>query len=238
MAKKKVKPTYIPKEQRKASAKAKKPPMAPEMKRNLIIGGSVLVVALILFAVFYHGDNLPVKNGQVEAGDNWIVSNLSTSSAKRYYKLGEVNAVAGFTRNTESSSKTDTNETDFVFAPDDEASPIKQVYITGVKEKPRAMAEAVQPQFVSFYGEGVGEVKTTEINEREAVYFVSNMTETTETAEKQTQSLTCYLPAVRNASILISVMTTEVTEESPALTDEELLEVARTFAKSIVFETK
>lgn len=231
-----VKPKYVTKEVRK---KLEKEPMSRELKYGLAIGAAVLVLAVILFAVFYNDGSLPVKNGTVVVdGDSWIVSNLGSSSAKRYYKLGEITAIEGFAADPAQTVKSDTNEKDHWFVPDDENSQITHYYVTGVKQRPADMAAEVQSSFAQMYGgEGISEVMTATVGGYETTYFTAITVDTTSEpgVEKTTQMLCLYLPSIRDTSILVSVMLS-VTEERPALSNEALLEFADRVVSKIVVE--
>lgn len=241
MAKRKkriVKPRYVTREERK---KQSKKPMSKEFKVGLIVCGAALALAIVLFMVFYHGDSLPVKNGEVVVeGDNWIVANLASGNAKRYYKLGEVNAAEGFVADPEQTVKSDTNEKDYWFVPDDESSQITHYYVCGVNQPPAKMVADVRASFVGMYGEEtVSDISTATVGGHEASYFSAITVDTTTdpTAEKTTQMLCLYLPAIRDASILVSVML-DVTEDMPALADAELLDLAERIVSGISIEQK
>jgi len=155
---------------------------------------------------------------------------------KRYYKLGEVGPLEGYEARGD-STKSDPNETDFWFEPIDPDSQIKSYYITGVKNSPAKMMESVHPMFLSMYGEeSVSEVLTAEIAGREATYFFVETENEAENRVQRTQILNMYLPAIRNAAVLISI-SVNVTEEAPALPYDTLLSLAQEIAGTIGFES-
>ena len=234
MAKKKRKPVYVPKEKRP------KKPMQKAQKRNLLIGIGAAALALLLLFVFYNDGSLRSWFGNISAQDNWIVVNArERGQGSKYYKLGEVGAIEGFTWKPDESIKTDKNEQDFYFRPDDGTSRVSLAYIGGVRLKPAAMAEEVHASFLQMYGEeNVGAIKTGTLSGREATYFVTLSTEKQEDGtEKKTQQLTCYLPAVRDLSVLIT-LSLQVNDELPPLPDEEVLARAEPFAAAITFAEK
>ncbi|MCL1963971.1 MAG: hypothetical protein FWF69_02790 [Firmicutes bacterium] len=229
-----VKPVYVTKAER-LKAKKKSKPMSRELRIGLIAGAAVLALAVILFAVLARAGSLPVKGGVVQKEANWIVSNLAESGA-RYYKLGEVEGIAGFERREE-TLRFDPNESDFWFRPTDPDSQVKQYYITGVKTAPAQTVEKVYPDFVVQYGEErVTQAKTASVAGREAMYFiVDSAYETEEGGVRHEQALIMYIPAIRSASVMLHV-TLDVTEEKPALSEDALLALAEEIAGRIVPE--
>ena len=242
-SKKHTKPTYVPKAEREAQkkreAKKNKPPMPKARRLALIIGGSALALALILLAIFYHGDNLRVKNGEVVlGGDNWIVSNLSTSGAKRYYKLGESNALPGYVWDEENNIKSDKNERAYWYVAEEENSPMPHYYVSGVAQPTKAFVEETQSRFVGMYGEeSVSAVREIIVDGRTGWYFVTLSVNEAVTPEKTTQEITCYFPTIRNSSILISASLL-VTDELPERDQATIEELLGTLAGTIVFEEK
>ena len=173
MAKKKkiVKPHYIPKDQRK-----KNKPMAKETKILILGICAAVIVAAVLFAIFYDDGSLPVRDGVVVTeGDNWIVGNLGTSSSPKYYKFGELTPLEGFTEDPDMSVKSDDNVKDYWFAADDESQEISAYYVCAVAQEPEQIAQTVHDQYIAFYGEGgsVGDVQSITLNGLEGAYFTS-----------------------------------------------------------------
>ncbi len=281
MAKKKkiVKPHYIPKDQRK-----KNKPMAKETKILILGICAAVIVAAVLFAIFYDDGSLPVRDGVVVTeGDNWIVGNLGTSSSPKYYKFGELTPLEGFTEDPDMSVKSDDNVKDYWFAADDESQEISAYYVCAVAQEPEQIAQTVHDQHIAFYGEGgsVGDVQSITLNGLEGAYFTSLFSqavveetepeatdatadgaqqetepeatdatadgaqeetsaeteETEETVYEQTQSVVCYLPAIRGNSVLISLQV-DISETKPALTEEQSAAWLQKIADTLVLETE
>ncbi len=281
MAKKKkiVKPHYIPKDQRK-----KNKPMAKETKILILGICAAVIVAAVLFAIFYDDGSLPVRDGVVVTeGDNWIVGNLGTSSSPKYYKFGELTPLEGFTEDPDMSVKSDDNVKDYWFAADDESQEISAYYVCAVAQEPEQIAQTVHDQYIAFYGEGgsVGDVQSITLNGLEGAYFTSLFSqavveetepeatdatadgaqqetepeatdatadgaqeetsaeteETEETVYEQTQSVVCYLPAIRGNSVLISLQV-DISETKPALTEEQSAAWLQKIADTLVLETE
>ncbi len=281
MAKKKkiVKPHYIPKDQRK-----KNKPMAKETKILILGICAAVIVAAVLFAIFYDDGSLPVRDGVVVTeGDNWIVGNLGTSSSPKYYKFGELTPLEGFTEDPDMSVKSDDNVKDYWFAADDESQEISAYYVCAVAQEPEQIAQTVHDQYIAFYGEGgsVGDVQSITLNGLEGAYFTSLFSqavveetepeatdatadgaqqetepeatdtpadgaqeetsaeteETEKTVYEQTQSVVCYLPAIRGNSVLISLQV-DISETKPALTEEQSAAWLQKIADTLVLETE
>lgn len=281
MAKKKkiVKPHYIPKDQRK-----KNKPMAKETKILILGICAAVIVAAVLFAIFYDDGSLPVRDGVVVTeGDNWIVGNLGTSSSPKYYKFGELTPLEGFTEDPDMSVKSDDNVKDYWFAADDESQEISAYYVCAVAQEPEQIAQTVHDRYIAFYGEGgsVGDVQSITLNGLEGAYFTSLFSqavveetepeatdatadgaqqetepeatdtpadgaqeetsaeteETEETVYEQTQSVVCYLPAIRGNSVLISLQV-DISETKPALTEEQSAAWLQKIADTLVLETE
>ena len=135
-------------------------PLTQKEKRLILIGIGVLVLAAILFAIFYDDGSLPMRGEDVvtegaqqmlsyavdsETGEraaepsesdvavlntNWLITDLGSSSKPKYYKLAEISLPDGFYRRQD-TNKSD-QETDFWFYPEDEAaSSLDFVYFSG-----------------------------------------------------------------------------------------------------------
>ena len=101
-------------------------------KRDIIIL-CVIVAALIVGAILlfsYDDGALKVNNGSVvDLGDNWVVVNGAASGGHRYYKLAELGDIEGYTRGSLPSN--DANIAVFTYTPDDEASPVDSITVSG-----------------------------------------------------------------------------------------------------------
>ena len=101
-------------------------------KRDIIILcviiAAIIVGAILLFS--YDDGALKTNNGSiVDLGDNWVVVNGASSGGHRYYKLAEVGEIEGYTRGSLPTS--DANVTVFTYTPDDEASPVDSITVSG-----------------------------------------------------------------------------------------------------------
>lgn len=170
--KKKVRPQYV------AKANRKKEPMPKKLKIGLWAGSGILVLGLLLFLILYDDGSLSVRdNVIVDKQDNWIISKLAVARGEKYYKLGEISsALEGFEIDPTVSIKSDENESTFWYTPKNEDCQVEYYYITGVSSSISEMVEFLPQQLAIFSPDSVvGEVKTAVVAAREASYFlVSN----------------------------------------------------------------
>ena len=101
-------------------------------KRDIIMLCILLAVvavgAILLFS--YDDGGLKTKGGQiVDAGENWLIVNGAASGGKRYYKVGEVGELEGFTREGE-PVLTDANLQSFRYTPEDESGALRSISIS------------------------------------------------------------------------------------------------------------
>ena len=168
---KKVRPHYV------AKANRKKEPMSKKEKIGWIAGCGLLLLGVILFIVLYDDGSLPVRDGVIaKKQDNWIVSKLQTARTSKYFKLGEVLAAEGFEDDPEKSAalKSDANETGFWYNPVDSDSQMDNYYITGVASSVEDMVQNLPLQFAAYFPESqFSEPKTAEIAGVQAQYLIA-----------------------------------------------------------------
>ena len=117
---------------------------------------AVLIIGYVLLRDLFDG-SLKVTDGKVQAEENWIVVNTGTSSSPKYYKLGEVSPVDGYTMKRESLTGDD-NAPTFVYTPEGESA-VEDVTILAAKGGAEEMASKVLTNYASFLQNAVpGEV--------------------------------------------------------------------------------
>ena len=252
MAKKKKvyrkKPPYNPNK-----AAPKKPPMSKQTKLALMISAGVLVLAVILFAIFYSDGSLPVKKVlegegaqattknvvQVPEGENWLIINKGTSSKPKYYKLGSIDLPDTYRTDEEWSVGSDSNIKQYHLLPNDEASPIKYVHIQGVNKPANEIAPEAHSSYGSFYAESEAtDIAEVDFDGVTATWFAAKFgAQEQDGLTKYHQSLTLYLPAVHEGCVLINIMA-PLTGMDDVLQADMMLEIAREAAASITLDTK
>ncbi|MDR0929710.1 MAG: hypothetical protein LBM74_08405 [Oscillospiraceae bacterium] len=232
MAKQKhVKPQYVP----RANRPNKKPYLPKARKIELAIVAGVLVLAAVLFFIFYDDGSLPMKDGVAQREDHWIIQNLGDTQNPKYYKLGEYTVPEGYYRDTVSSTSTNLNRVEFYLRPVDAGGALKYGYVVGVTLPPEEMAVRGHGALLTFdpVSNVVSEISHTELNGIPAPYF-TNLITNQDTGEVNKQ-LNAYLPAPRNAGIMVSISML-VNEEFPEPSDEEMLKRVEFFAATLKVE--
>ncbi len=126
----------------------------------------VLVAAVVVGAIFlfrYDDGALKVQDGKVVAeGDNWLIVNGSnTRGGRRYYKLGEVGELEGYTREAQ-PSLTDANVTEHVFTAQDEAAAVDTVTISASHATAQALSAYAADTMRALQGAEVTDVRQEE----------------------------------------------------------------------------
>ena len=209
-----------------------------------ILLAAVIVGAILLFT--YDDGALKVKDGSiVDPGENWLIVNGSASGGRRYYKLGEVGDIEGYTRTTEPVTGDD-NLCFFKYTPDDETDPVTSVNVNCTAAKPdraasyyQSLFKALEPSDVAT--ETVGGAECSWFTYRSSYYAKDaegeEATDETEASDEENrepnhfeQAMHAYYAAPHNSSIGITVQVT-VDSEEQYLTDEALKEiVAKTYS--------
>lgn len=152
-------------------------------KEIAILIGIVLaiVLAIVLFNVFYDDGSLEIKDGQVVAEnlENSIVYNFGTGDAPKYYKLGEIGEIEGYTRQLWENSA-DALVRRYTYTPSDEASPIEAVTVSGALVGPEDLANSMLNYTIGSDPES--EVTQQEIGGRTAYLHTYTTTSTDEEA--------------------------------------------------------
>ena len=130
----------------------------------IVILAALAAAAIALFS--YDDGALKVKDGAVvTGGDNWLIVNGSnTRGGTRYYKLGEIGELDGYTRTTQYIG-TDSNIPEFSFAPQAEGDGIDSVGVTTSHNGAAALASYASGTFSAMGNYEVGEVQTLELDD-------------------------------------------------------------------------
>ena len=133
-----------------------------------------LVVALAIGAFFlfrYDDGALKVRGGSVVTeGDNWLIVNGSNTRGKpRYFKLGEMGEIDGYTREAKSIS-TDANIPEYDFAPEADNG-VSSITVTTSHSEPDALAKYAVSMLGEMQGTDIGEIQTAQLGGREVTYF-------------------------------------------------------------------
>jgi len=125
---------------------------------GIVVAAIILVVVGYLFLRNYFDGSLRTHGGKVHSDADWIVVNTGTTDKPKYFKLGTVSDVDGYTRKNENYSG-DANVPTFIYTPNDTASTIENVTILAAKGQAEEMANKVSANYTSYLQNAVpGEI--------------------------------------------------------------------------------
>ena len=151
---------------------AKKPYLS---KRDIAIL-CVLIVAVAIGAILlfrYDDGALKLKDGAVVTeGDNWLIVNGSNVRGRaRYFKLGEMGEIEGYTREAHGII-TDANVPEYAFTPVDEAAGITSITATASHSGAEALAKFGTESLAAIEGTSVGDTVEADINGHAVQYYI------------------------------------------------------------------
>lgn len=150
----------------------KKPYLSKKEIWTLCVLAALLAVGA--FFLFRYDDGaLKVQDGAVVTdGDNWLIVNGSnTRGGRRYYKLGEVGEIDGYSRE-KSPLETDANLAEYAFTPQGGDDGLRAT--VGCSHNPaKAMADYTRSTMVDLGSAEIGEVQSAELSGRTAHYFIA-----------------------------------------------------------------
>ena len=210
-------------------------------KRTLLIAAGAVVLAVALFLLFYDDGSLPLKtvvdetdrgseNRQVidvPEDEHWLTIDRGTRERPRYYRVGYLSFPPGWTNDESFTASLDKNIKEYCLRPDDADDPIACVYIRGVAQPPKQIAQSVHSQVAPMYAEArVGDIKEMSLSDRQAVYFsyITKLDREGQSA-KYDQTLSMYVPAKYSSSILVNVQA-EIDSMDSGLEESDLLAAA------------
>lgn len=229
-----VRPSYTAKTLR--IKQAPKKPVPKELKIGLAFCAGALVLAVILFFALYNDGSLPMENGEpVLGGERWLVANVGTSAAPKYYKVGEVDAPQGFHQDGEAEWLSSLLV--YTFRPEAEQSPVSGYSVVGINRAPHANAESARANYVA-YGAAVelSDIETMQLADgRTAEYFVAVTQTSGEGEPTRQQLLVAYIPSARETSVMISA-TVNIDEAYPQMPQDEIAALLDAISRSITLE--
>lgn len=252
--KKIIRPQYTTKAVR--IKKAPKKPVPRELKYGIAFCAVALVAAIVLVIALYNDGSLALNEEglPVMEANNWLVANKGSSSDPKYYKVGEISPLDGFSVEEDTLEDMSMNMRIYNFLADDPDSQITQYYATATDRPAKDNAETANANYLLYYDSlQISDVRTAAIDGLEVHYFTtaslpSSAQEETEAdgtadaaAQEETQSetpqqqLLAYIPAKRDTTILVAV-TVSPSEESSVWTEDALLAVLQDITDHIVVD--
>lgn len=234
----------------------KEKPFLTRKEIYFLIAIVALVVVGVIISLIYDDGALKVKNGVLQGvEDRWIVANGGTVSTPRYFKLGEVGELDGYTH-LNMLSASDTLITDNYYYPAQAENPIDYISIStgSIKNSTPAdlgktVVEAVRATdgytVTSDLTEArVGDIAYTYYAFTNETYVAPEGTDTTENTEAADgeqapntfgQSMNAYVAAAHDNCLMIHVVN-EVETPEDYLSDDELRATLETVISAITLE--
>ena len=197
----------------KAGSGFKKPVQKKAFTKKDIISVSALVavvaVLIIVFAIVVSSDDfIRTKNGRLQMEDNWLIAEYAKNNGTKYYQIGEVADIEGFTLGTESAANTLKT-----FYPDDVNNNIAVIYVGGTVSNHAEMAAYLSAYTAASFGSEAAIPELTELCGREAYYVHCLTTPVEEATEETTEEA---------AEEVVEETTEEATEETTEETVEDI----------------
>ncbi|MDO4547033.1 MAG: hypothetical protein Q4D04_02945 [Clostridia bacterium] len=201
----------------------------------------VVIAAIVAFFVIrdrFDGHLDVVDSLPVMESDNWIVANTGTTDSPRYYKIGEIGEVEGYTREYNASSRMQT------MTCSDESVGISTAYVMAANGEFGTLAENVRQNLTAYMtGAVIGDMDESPVGTNEARGFsclYSYPLTDSETGEatgetNYTNGYYIYMRAGRGQSILCYT-SSSTTDESELASEEVLKAEALKLASAIVVE--
>lgn len=205
-----------------------------------VIAG-IVILAIVLFFVLrdkYDGHLDVVDSLPVTQSDNWVVANTGTTAAPRYYKIGEMGEVEGYTREYDASSRMQ------MMTGADETLGVTSAYVMAANGEYSTLAENVRTNLSSYMtGAVLGDMDESDVNAHPARGFFCQYSypeSNPETGEQTgqtnyTSGYYVYLKAGRGQSILCYVGSSS-NDESAMANEETLKAQAIKIAQSVAVD--
>lgn len=146
---------------------------------SLIVAAVVIFIA-VLAIVISNDDFIRTKGGRLQMEDNWLIAEYAKKNGTKYYQIGEVADIEGFTLGTESAGNTLKT-----YHPDDMTDNTAVIYVGATVSNHAEMAAYLSALTSASYGCEAAVPELTELCGREA-YFVYCLTDPVEAPAKET----------------------------------------------------
>ena len=214
---------------------------------------AALILAVVLFNVFYDDGSLKVVNGVAQTnGANSLILNDGSVNKPHYYKLGQLAEVDGYTLSA-TPVTSDENVNTFTFTPVEDSA-IDSVSFNAYGYSATAFCEAMVASFSSSEDVVCSELQTADANGHTVSYFTYRTTpsveeepaetedETAESADAEAsdpiyvQALNAYV-SVGERCIILHVRN-DAASEADYVDDDALIDVMNQMLGALSFETK
>lgn len=216
-------------------------------KKELIITGviaAVIILVVVLFNIFYDDGSLPMVDGSVVTeGQNSLVATTGYSTDTKYFKLGQLSDVEGYTLSSE-AAVSDDNLTEYTYTPDAESA-IDDIIVNAYTYDYELLGETTRLT-IAASEQGVCDESMTsaKINGHDVNYFVYTQTrtpaedeESAETVSPYMQSLSAYINVAKDRCIVVHVRNTADSEDE-YVDNAVLVDALNQILPAISYETK
>jgi len=185
-----------------------------------LIAAAVVIFIVVLAIVITNDDFIRTKNGRLQMDDNWLIAEYPKNNTTRYYQIGEVGDIEGFTLSSESAGNSLKT-----YYPDDMTDNVAVVFVGATSSNHAQMASYLSAYTAAAYGCEAPVPELTELVGREG-YFVQcfpnrPMEAITETAEGTEAAETEEIAAADETTEEIEVTETEETAEETEVAETE-----------------
>lgn len=192
----------------------------------LVIIVAAIALALILGFLLYDDGSLDVVDGvvQTENLDSSLIVNAGSKDEPKYFKIGEVGELEGYTR--ERTDGLGTTYASFYYYPEDEASDVEYLYVAPGAKTPVSMAQTSYISSMSSTmvlgsaGEGIQEI---DIDGRHFYYLITQREghPVAETTEDGSTDATASAAPVADATAEIEPEATQDATAAPEIASTE-----------------
>lgn len=210
---------------------------------------AIIVLGLILFNLLYDDGSLKVVNGVAQAQGDSLIINEGTSRSPRYFKVGQLADIDGYSKESEPITSDD-NVLKYTYTPAGESA-IERVSVYAYGFSAQTFADATLASYSSADYVTCSEMQTLESNGHDVCYFIYRSVPVVEEstgeddAEEEAaepldttcvQSLSAYV-SVGDRCINIIVRNEAETEEG-FVDDSELTDALDQVLAALSYETK
>lgn len=145
-----------------------------------LIAAAVVIFIVVLAIMISNDDFIRTKNGRLQMEDNWLIAEYPKKNATRYYQIGEVGDIEGFTLSTESAGNSLKT-----YYPDDITDNVAVIFVGATVSNHAEMAAYLTAYTSAAYGCEMPELYETELCGRDA-YFACCVTDPVEEETEET----------------------------------------------------
>lgn len=157
-------------------------------KKEIIITVSIvaaLILAFVLFNIFYDDGSLKVKNGVAQTSENSLLLNTGSGRQPVYYKLGQLAEIDGYTLNSHSQNA-DENVKEYIYYPEGE-SDIDLISVNTYAYDASVFSSAAEMTYANDPSMASTSLKTIEDDGHSVSYLTFSVLEQEAAAEETTE---------------------------------------------------